>query len=247
MKYKISICDDMEYYVKDMKRKVQEYAKNQGVLADINTFTDSKEFLESFVKVKYQVVFLDIEMPGLDGLEIGKRIREVDKDTLIIYITSHEGFAFQATQVESIGYLIKPVEEEKLYRLLRNAFATLEGLNVEKKVREEKIKLCVDYETVYLKVREIVAFEKYRNKCKIYLSDGTTRECYETIKNLIERLPDNIFYQIAGGIIVNISYVTYLKGYELRFCFGINNEIRSLGRKYYKKVNEAYLRKCLLE
>jgi len=247
MKYKISICDDMDYFVDDLKKKVQEFADKKNIPIEVDTFTDSKEFLTSFVVMKYQVVFLDIEMPGLDGIEIGKQIRGMNQDVLIIYITSHEGFAFQATQIESIGYLIKPVEDEKLYRMMRTVFATLEGLNSNKVVREEKIQLCIDYETEFIRVSEIVAFEKYRNKCVVYLSDGKTKECYETIKNLVERLPNEVFYQVGAGLLINISYVTYMKSYEVRFLTGKDEIIRRLGRKFYKGFNEAYLRKCLLE
>lgn len=70
MKYKLSICDDMPYFVDDMKQEVEKYAKNENITVDIDTFTDSKKFFESFIQVKYQVVFLDIEMPGIDGIEI---------------------------------------------------------------------------------------------------------------------------------------------------------------------------------
>lgn len=122
----------------------------------------------------------------------------------------------------------------------------MEGLNVARRVKEETIKLCIDYETTYIKVKNIVAFEKYRNKCTVYLSDGRTKECYETIKSLLEKLPNKYFYQTAGGMIVNISYITYIKGHELGFCFDSKDEMRSLGRKYYKKVNEAYLRELFI-
>lgn len=241
MQFQVAICDDVLFYVEDLKKYIEEYAKEESKQLEITIYTDSKMLIEEAKIKKYDIIFLDVEMPVLDGIETAREIREFDLDVTLIFVTSHESFSLQATQVEAMGYLVKPVNKERLYRLLKKALLLMEGLQIEKQQKEQYIQINMDYQKISLFILDIVCIRKAQRKLIFYMKDGNTYGCYGILKNIITDLPRNIFFQISRYFIVNINYVENVNLYKLTLKGNIITEEITIRRIYYNTLKKEFL------
>lgn len=111
----IAVCDDEEAVRDVIARKISMlYPK-----ADIHLFCSGKELLMS--ESKADIVFLDIQMPDMDGMETAKELRKTDKHAVLIFVTAMEEYVFQAFDVGAFHYLVKPFTDEKFSKVLQDA------------------------------------------------------------------------------------------------------------------------------
>lgn len=115
----IGICDDEMGIRVFLDCVVSDYFIKKGLLFEVKKYATGTELLESSDEL--DLLFLDITMPGLDGIETGKKFRETNDNLIIIYITAHEHYALEAFNIRAFHYLIKPVEQTVLYSTLDKA------------------------------------------------------------------------------------------------------------------------------
>ena len=124
--YKIAICDDTETdrnYIKDLVTHWAHISKQQ---ADIHLFSSAEEFLFEYEEDKgYQILLLDIEMGKMDGVTMAKKLRETNDSTQIIFVTGYSDYIAEGYEVSALHYLMKPVKEDKLFRVLDRAVKKL--------------------------------------------------------------------------------------------------------------------------
>lgn len=120
------LVDDEILALQHMKKKLGEL----GTVEVINTFPNAESFLSVMEQLDFQVAFLDIEMPGLDGLDLAKIIKEWNKDIYIVFVTANRDYAIQAFELQSLDYLLKPILK---YRLEKTITRIEEQLQITKK------------------------------------------------------------------------------------------------------------------
>ena len=114
--YKRQVCDDQKLVSEKIKEMILHGDENRY---EVEVFSDGRALLNS--GKTFDILFLDIDMPGLDGIETAKALRKSDKKVKIIYITNYGGFAGYAFGVHAFGYLLKPVKEPDIKRQLKEA------------------------------------------------------------------------------------------------------------------------------
>ena len=112
----IAVCDDQKLVSEKIKEMILHGDENRY---EVEVFSDGRALLNS--GKAFDILFLDIDMPGLDGIETAKALRKSDKKVKIIYITNYGGFAGYAFGVHAFGYLLKPVKEPDIKRQLKEA------------------------------------------------------------------------------------------------------------------------------
>jgi two-component system, LytTR family, response regulator LytT len=241
MQYRVAICDDMVFYIDEIKEYIEKYARENEKQIDIKVYLNGTDLLAEAINRKYDLIFLDIDMPSLNGIDTAKRLREFDEDVIIIFITSHDSYSYPASQVEAMGYIVKPINQEKLYRIVKKAFILIEGIQTEKQSEKRFIEVNVDYEKTALDIIKIVCMEKYRNQLIIHMDNGEKYICYETLKNMVTRVPRTIFCQVSSSLIVNLLYVKDVKAYMITLA--IKNELKeySITRANFIMVRNNYL------
>ena len=114
----IAICDDEINIINKTKKLIQDYDKED---IDIYVYESGEELINS--DKEFHIIFLDIDMKGLDGIETAKKLRKYDKKVKIIYVTNYTDYTYSAFSVHAFGYLVKPLNKKELYNQLDEALS----------------------------------------------------------------------------------------------------------------------------
>lgn len=116
----IAICDDDILYMNKVKEMIEQWGKDNNEDVSVYLFNHGDALINSYQKSKIDVIFLDIMMPLLNGMDAAREIRKTDQVVKIIFLTSSPEFALESYDVKASGYLIKPTNYERLCSLLND-------------------------------------------------------------------------------------------------------------------------------
>ena len=190
-----------------------------------------KEYREG--KLEVDAFILDIEMSGMNGIELAKEIRRRDLNVLIIFVTGHSNYVFDVFETITFDFIIKPVTKEKIVELVKKV---KEFLFVAKK----KFVFCYNKSTYSIPYDEIIYLEKMKRKIYIHTSDENT--VYQSNMNLKEvwnRLDEKMFANINKSCIVNLGWISRL---DSEYAFLENDMKFYVSREYRKELRERHLR-----
>ena len=180
------------------------------------SFTDPLEALEHLEKNPPDCLFLDIEMPTMDGFQFIQKIK--NKDFPVVITTAYNQYAIKALKNEAIDYLLKPIDTDDLkdtivkmkkYNAKNFSFDRLEKLllNFNSTAVHKKITFNTDGKLIFLESDEIIYAESDGNYSTIYLTDGQKIVLTKKLKEVNDLLPDNTFFRIHNSYIINLSKI----------------------------------------
>ena len=115
---RIAVCDDDEKELSRFMELIKEYQLSRGITHDCRYFRSSTEFLCDIRGGEYDLVLLDVIMPGINGVEVARGLREADKNVKLIFVSSSPEFALESYSVGAYYYLLKPADADLLFSLL---------------------------------------------------------------------------------------------------------------------------------
>lgn len=195
MTYKIAVCDDEQIFVDDVVEKLSE----QSEQCEISEYLSGEELLNS--PLEFNIIFLDIEMTGINGINAAFNLRERGFDGMIIFLTSHAEFMPDAFKVKAFRYLDKPIDIMKFNEAFSEA--KKEIMNTEHILLSDR-----SGKTVYLKLTDIVYLEAYGDGTYIYGKTGIVYDTDKPLKYWKEQIGTEHFYQIHKSFIVSYLYVS---------------------------------------
>lgn len=227
----IAIVDDEEVQVELLEKYVKTWANKKDIRIITEAFYNGESFQFSWSMDKtYDVLLLDIEMPGINGVELAKKIRKEDNLINIIFITAITDYIGEGYDVEAINYLIKPIDEKKLYECLDKAF--------EKTPKEEKIILIEEQGEIHrILEKDILYIESFGHNVEI----NTVDKKYNIRKNIgtIEKeLEDNNFVRCHRSYIVGLQHIKKIGKSGLELDSG---ETIPVSRRQYVNTNKAFI------
>lgn len=230
---KIAICDDEKIYRDLMESYIEAWAKERGRTAALFPFSNGEELLKSREENSYDVVLLDIQMPGIDGMSIARRLREAGDETCLLFITGYEEYMTEGYEVEAFRYLLKPVKEEKLWEAL-DRFC----------LRKRKTPECLVAETgegrKRVAVKEITFIEAFAHNCELHTVKGGIE-----VKTGISELEKQAkefglpLFRCHRSYMVNIAQVT---GIEKDAAVLADGGRIPVSRRMYHDLNQAFIR-----
>ena len=233
---KIYIVDDDENDISVLQGFLRRYAKENDVSYNVSAYKNSIDFLEEY-KSDGTVVFLDVEMPLLDGFSVAKRLRESDPYVGIIFITRMAQFALKGYEVSAIDYIVKPVTYFNFASKLKRAFSHISHHGDEKGL-VIKISATESRRVVF---SDIYYIEKDHNYIVFHTSYGVLRS-RGVLKKMGDQLAENGFSQCVNGCYVNLRWVdcvksgyVYVKGVVLPVSRHRNNAFAEDMMNYYGK------------
>lgn len=234
----IAICDDQPKELWVIEDLLAEYPQKKGNLS-IHTFGSAKDLMEKEPEFwNYDIYFLDIVMPEMSGLEIGKLIREHKPDAILIFFTTSKEFALDAYEISALQYLLKPVKKSALFEAMDKALIFVE--------KKERIFLInARSATVSVKYNEI-KFAEYMNHViyfhvgdKIIPSKSIRVPFDQALKDLFE---NDLFIQPHRAFLVNMLHI---KKMEIDHFVLNNQSIVPVSKNHLKEVREKYMQYLL--
>lgn len=223
---RVAICDDEAIYREETKKGIKAYNKE----IEIVEFKDGSELVKS--GEQFDLIFLDIEMPKLDGMTTAKHLRRKNVDAEIVFLTSYEKYVYDAFDIRALQFLKKPLEKAKLLKVLKTVEKSLAS--------EEKVELSLDGEKSYVKVKDIVYMESYGDGLFIYDRLGNVyEERRGTLKKWLERLNGKGFTQIHRSFLISMFYVERYGSNQVKLK-GIDEKLE-VSRRYASSFKEEFM------
>lgn len=227
---KIAIVDDEDIQVDTMTSLIKETAARLSLSVSLIDFSSGEAFLFALEDhPDLDMVFLDIEMNQTDGLEVAKKIRQTDKDLTIVFATAFAEYAVQGYDVQALDYLLKPIELDKVKRVLKRHLDRQPAV-------VEKVTLESQGEVIKLALDDILYVEVNRRECEIHTLNGPVTVS-RTLKELSEELSDD-FIQTHRSYLVNVSHMNRLLKTDIELS---NGTVVPVSRRLVKQVQEQFV------
>lgn len=227
---RIVLCDDDKAFVQQLDKALQEYFQEiHTKCPEIACFYSGEELLaDTGAK---DIVFLDIEMNGIDGICAGSVLKKENPESIIFIITSYAEYLDEAMRFHVFRYLSKPLDKQRLFRNLRDAVSIYMAFTVKVAIETKE-----GVHTVL--ASKIIAVQAQGRKVTVH----TVGEDYQSVQNMrywTETLCENCFYQTHRSFIVNMEYVDDFDHTVISLC---QNRLRAyLTRRKYREFKAVYL------
>ena len=230
MIYQIAICDDEPTICNLLNKIVKKWAKINYKKIKVQTFSSAESFLFTYEGDKnFHILLLDIEMPGMNGVDLAEKIRDKNKSIQIIFITGYMDYISQGYDVEALHYLLKPIDEDKLFEVLNKA--------CERIAFSEKV-LYIESagEMIQIPTGSIIYAEVDKNYITIHTLEGKHRK-KQTLTELENELDDG-FFRAGRSFLVNLMHIKRTNKTEVQLK---NGQLIPLSRGRYEAINEAII------
>lgn len=201
---KIAIVDDDLKMAETLKEYLKRFMKESGMPVMEQTFSDARQLLSRYDHT-FDLILLDVEMPGMNGIEAAKKLRMLDDKVMIMFITNMAQYAIHGYEVEAVDYVLKPVEypdfSMKMQKVLRYF----------RRDRDRVLMLETSEGRIPVKVSQICYIEVIRHYLHYHTALGVF-EVRGVMKTLNEELKAFHFARCSQSYLVNLAHVTALRG-----------------------------------
>lgn len=228
----IAICEDDRAEIEYMKSLLAGWAEEKQVDCHVDAYISAEQFLFSFDKdFPYHVYILDIQMGGMNGMELAKKIRERDSHAVLVFLTGLSDYALEGYEVEAFRYLIKPVKEKEFYGVMTQIAKNLR--------KNEHAYFILDRggELIKIPYTDIWYIEAQGHYVELSYPGGKIR-WKAGIGSRQGEFEENGFVMTRRGVLVNINCINRV---TKTACILDNGESISISRNCYRHVNEAFI------
>lgn len=207
---KIALCDDNEIQIELMQELMYDYNSVSPYRVDVRAFLCGGDLLAEIEQSgRFDIYILDVLMPEMDGMNLARRIREVDDIGKIIFLSAETSFVYKAFSVSASGYLIKPVNPEELFELINTLRTKIE------KERPSFVQISTDFGERRVEIRDILFVDMLDRTPIYHLAGGTeivgkAKRCkfQDMVSELLNGYP---FVLSSVGVAINLANVESMK------------------------------------
>ncbi len=227
----ICICDDNQYFCRKLRNKIIDYFAVADLQCSISIFNDPCMLLQSDL-TRFKILFLDIDMPIINGIDVAKEICKNYPDVFLVFITDLIQYARDGYRVRAFRYLLKKTLDDELDDCIKDICAEI-ALN------QEVVQFPGKDLPIEFHVKDITYIEGtgYR-MVKIHLIDRTVTECRGKLIDYQESLQAKGFLRIQRSFLVNMEHIAIIKSYKAYFK---NGEILQVSERTYPDICKQYL------
>ncbi len=226
---RIAICDDEKHMSDHIRAMASDFFRKKNSEIRLRTFLSGEDLLNYDGQI--DILFLDIQMDGMDGLETARKLRAGKFRGFLIFITVLKEMVFQSFEVQAYDYLVKPVDEKQFEKTMERLFASMQNIG------EDSLLVQQGYERRIVPKDEIVFCEVIDRKIYLNLASGEVVDYYERIENLETKL-DSYFFRCHRSYLINLKH---LKGYKNGTAYMDNNKEVPVSRLRSKEFSGVVL------
>lgn len=227
---RIAICDDDYLIIEQLKKYILEYFEQKSLKTpEFSCFSNGESLLTD--QGEMDILFLDIEMPGLDGIYVGNELKRRQPNLIIFIVTSYIEYLDEAMRFHVFRYLSKPLDKKRLFRNLKDALKLYNDFNI-------KIPIETKEGLHTASVSDIIMIEAQNRKVTVH----TITKSYDSTHNIqywADYLPKQQFFQSHRSFIINFDHIT---DFDHSLIHLYNNQFEAyLTRRKYSAFKENYL------
>lgn len=201
---------------------ISSFCQRRGGIS-LTTFTDPDEAMAQINEIRPELVFLDIEMGGVSGLDVAKKLPQ---GCAVIFTTAYAQYALEGFDIGVTDFLHKPFSYSRFEKAMDKAVLVVDYIRSK---RTQVITVKEEYLNVQVPVSEIIYIESMNNYCKIWRTGNVCTQTRMTLKSLIDLLPQEGFRRIHRSFVVASDKVT---GFNKREVYLSNGKVLPVGRQY---------------
>ena len=212
--YRMLIVEDTPAEADLLRGHLQRYASEKNLSFSIETLSSALEFINS--RHVADLIFMDIDMPDINGMEAAEVLRTYDAETPLVFVTNLAQYAVRGYEVGAAGFIVKPVTQPKLELAMDKVLGRLRATG------SERIVIPTSGGVRVTPVRDVCYVELVRHDLVFHLSSGEEPiRVRGTIRQVTEHIrPEGPLLQISSGCVVNMDYVQLIKGSEVQMTDG---------------------------
>lgn len=223
----IAVVEGNEQDAKSLMDCLTQYASQNRLQFQITHFPNAVLLLDSY-KANYELIFMDIKLPMMSGMEAAKRLREIDRSVTLVFVTGTAQYAIEGYAVEAFDYILKPVNDGTFHLKLKRILSHV-GSNL-----GDRIVIRAEGETVALQLRKICYIEVEGHYLNWYTRDKVYRSL-GPMKAIHQQLPES-YCAISRWYVVNMQYVRGVTGDDVL----MEGKKLRIGRAYKQNFLQAY-------
>ena len=209
----IAICDDSNYFIQEFKNYIEQFKKEKNINLVAECFSSGEEVLQTYCH-QFNIIFLDIKMKVINGIEVAKAIRKIDTEVIIVFVTSVFDYISVGYALDASNYMMKPIQYcsfcQEMDRLLVKCKRQTDGFVIVEN----------DLGNYKLYFNNIKYLETYKHNILFQLDDNTSVMCYDTMKVMEQKLGKYFFSRCHSSYLVNLRYVNNYSSYEITLKTG---------------------------
>lgn len=231
---RIAVCDDDKDMTVQIEKEINaQLAGEKDCEYTIETMTDGNELIQRNEVLRYDIMLLDIEMPGVSGFEIVKRFREANKNQLVIFISDHDQLVYESFQYAPFRFIRKSCLKSELGEALKKAKEQL-------RERSQKCLFEINGKSQYISLMDVLYFEASSHYAVMHFCDAREPgKIRITMKELYKKVQRYDFAYVHAAFIVNMGYIQEIKnGSKLLLSDGT---VIPVSRRYKEQTRTRYM------
>jgi DNA-binding LytR/AlgR family response regulator len=232
--YRIAICDDEPQILKDLSDIIMTVLHKLNVDAEYYVTQEAGQLLEYMNRTNVDILFIDIDMPGYNGMQIAEYLLNHDYKGLLIFVTNHDELVYQSFKYHPFGFIRKSYFTQEIEQVILSALKVLFS-------RQDSISIKINGDMIIIKLSDIMYFEAQLNYVNIF----TTNEVYhyrESLGALENQLAIKGFIRIHKGFLVNQQFVHAIRYDEVELSSGKLLPVGRTNRDNVRKMLMKYMR-----
>ncbi|MBR6223683.1 MAG: response regulator transcription factor [Lachnospiraceae bacterium] len=229
----IAVCEDSIVDTKHISSLLFDYQNLHGTDIPIEYFTSAEDLLKNYQRGKYQILFLDVEMSGMDGITLGKKIRSIpDDEVYIVYTSLYPQYMINGYDVRAFHFIQKPINDDRLFEILDNIVKDIEKQRAYLKLHTARgeNRFVVIRDIYYIDVSEI------RDHVDVHMQDKVF-DAIHHLNQMYAELKNHEFIMIKRTTMVNTHHITGFSGETVKLD---NGDELSVGRQYKSELQNLF-------
>ncbi len=236
----IAVCDDEKCMSEKIEKLAEDFFRKKNTDISVLEYSSGEELIKSSERI--DILFLDIGMHGMDGIETARRLRAHGYNGFLVFITILKEMVFQSFEVQPFDYFVKTVQGEHFVKTMERLF-----LSMQDRLSPEKVNLLVQKgcESNIISFQDIICCEIIDRKVYLYLVSGEVIDYYDRIENLEKKL-DGRFFRCHRSYLINLNHMKSYRNNTAYMTDGKEIPVSRLRSKEFSKVILQYMREWRL-